>query len=236
MELIKQAELNQPLESMPTLRTIREAIITGKSKKALKDMRIPARYANKGFIKFAQSEKALEAIRDGRGVFVSGCPGAGKTHLAIALMELWLADNLDEKDGTVFSFKGVPTFLPAIEFWMEIKQSWQRTNGDMSELDVVEKYEYTPLLCIDDLGAEKESEGARQIFYLLIDRRYRDCKQTIITSNLTLDELAQRFDDRIASRIAEMGITITLPEKDWRLQNRTAKIFPQKKSYPESEK
>jgi DNA replication protein DnaC len=41
------------------------------------------------------------------------------------------------------------------------------------------------------------------MLYLLLDRRNRDLKQTMISSNLSLREIADNFDDRVASRIAE---------------------------------
>ncbi len=86
-----------------------------------------------------------------------------------------------------------------------------------SEKDLLDRYAQTPLLVLDDLGAEKISDWSRQTFYLLIDRRYREIKQTIITSNLTHDQLAGQLDDRIASRICEMGVVIDTGKKDWRV-------------------
>jgi DNA replication protein DnaC len=55
-------------------------------------------------------------------------------------------------------------------------------------------------------------------FYLIINQRYGNEMPTIITSNLTLDQVAGNYGDRLASRIAGMGTELVLDGKDRRLQ------------------
>jgi DNA replication protein DnaC len=43
-------------------------------------------------------------------------------------------------------------------------------------------------------------------------------KPTIITSNLSLDEIAGQVDQRTASRIAGMGRVMRVQGPDWRLK------------------
>jgi DNA replication protein DnaC len=73
-------------------------------------------------------------------------------------------------------------------------------------------------LVIDDLGAEKSSEWAREILYLIIDKRYSDLLPTIITSNLSPKELAEKLDDRLVSRLMEDAIVIKIDGKDHRVK------------------
>ena len=57
-------------------------------------------------------------------------------------------------------------------------------------------------------------------FYDILDRRYGECLETLITSNLTLEQLARHYEshgDRLASRIAGMGAVMVLKGKDRRL-------------------
>jgi DNA replication protein DnaC len=63
------------------------------------------------------------------------------------------------------------------------------------------------------------SDWAKQIWYIIIDRRYSDMKPTIYTSNLSLGEIAEFYGDRIASRLSA-GIVLTIDAKDYRLANR----------------
>lgn len=142
-------------------------------------------------------------------MYLSGHAGTGKTHLAIGLIIEWLKKNAPQ-NSTQY-----PLFLPAVEFFIELKGTF---NGVGSEKEVLDKYSRTPLLCIDDIGAEKISDWSRQMFYTLIDRRYRDEKQTIITSNLTLEDVSKLIDDRISSRIVGMGVVVNLTGEDYRLK------------------
>ena len=80
------------------------------------------------------------------------------------------------------------------------------------------------MLILDDLGAEKVTEYVRQSLYTLINKRYLDNLPTFFTSNLSLDEIAARLDDRISSRIFEMcGAPIDLGNEDLRLKRHGGK-------------
>ena len=148
---------------------------------AFQRMNVPKLYQNKRLSNFAgfeiEKSECVESIVSGKSVYLSGHAGTGKTHLAVGLIIEWLKKNAPQNSAQY------PLFLPAVEFFLELKGTF---NGTGSEKEVLDKYSRTPLLCIDDIGAEKISDWSRQMFYTLIDRRYRDEKQTIITSNLKI--------------------------------------------------
>jgi len=57
-------------------------------------------------------------------------------------------------------------------------------------------------LVLDDLGTEKVTDWVYEQLFLILDYRYEHLKQTIITSNYDLEELANKYSDtRITSRI-----------------------------------
>lgn len=77
-------------------------------------------------------------------------------------------------------------------------------------------YRNANLLLIDDLGAErKPTEFTEEINFRLINWRYEHHLPTLLTSNVTLPELATRLGDRVTSRLAEMcqRIVLTGPDK-----------------------
>lgn len=163
---------------------------------------------------------ALKAIQSEKSVFLSGSCGTGKTHLACGLMYEWARQNIEIK-GDEIVYPKRPIFLPAVEFFLQLKATFAQ-DSSVSEEDVISKYSAAEFLVLDDVGAEKISDWSRQGLYTLIDRRYRYMRPTIITSNLSLEEIGKQVDDRIASRIVEMGPVVNLGEKDFRLASAKA--------------
>jgi predicted RecB family nuclease len=54
---------------------------------------------------------------------------------------------------------------------------------------------------IDDLGAEKKTEWSVQTIYTIIDERYSKRRATLITTNLSLEELEQKVGPRTMDRL-----------------------------------
>ncbi len=80
-------------------------------------------------------------------------------------------------------------------------------NSAFDKQDIVEQMHYYPLVVIDDLGAERQSDYALETVYMVIDERYKAKKPLIITTNLTLDEICKPKNmklQRIYDRILEM--------------------------------
>lgn len=114
-----------------------------------------------------------------------GAPGLGKTHLSFAIVS-------GVVDKGFLPFYGPAENLFALvsgeRFSGENKGSYQA----MLDCD---------LLVIDDLGTEFLNEFSKSIFYNLINTRLLSKKPTIINTNLTMKEIADRYGERIASRL-----------------------------------
>jgi len=141
---------------------------------------------------------------DSGSLYLWGKCGSGKTHLAVSLIKKFNG-----------YFKSVPELL------LDIRASFNTVHsGNTTEKSIIDYYSKLDLLCLDDLGAEKVTDYSLQTLYLIIDRRMRELKNTIFTSNLSLSELSIKLNDRISSRIAGMGRIIKLESKDQRIHNR----------------
>lgn len=170
-----------------------------------------------------KGEVAMQSMLEGKGVFLTGEVGTGKTHLAIGLMKEWVKRNIEfnkthmrqlEPDAT-----SLPAFIAAVEYTAKLKASWEK-GAEETESQIMERYASKPFLVLDDLAAEKESDWERQALLLLIDRRYRRDLQTVITSNLDIDVISRTLDDRIASRIIGSSAIITLQGRDHRVKTK----------------
>ena len=179
---------------------------------------VPKRYL------LARLEDFKSELRSPAGsVFLAGLRGVGKTHYAVALMREYLlnaepirnAKNLFYEHGL-----GLPeaAFITAPELLLAIRDSFGE-NSERTEKEIIDQYADSDFLILDDLGAEKTSQYSLQTLYTLLDRRYREERRTVITSDLGLDALAAKLDDRIASRIAGLCRVLTLKGPDKRVSN-----------------
>ena len=94
-------------------------------------------------------------------------------------------------------------------------------NETQTEWMVLDEICSVPLLIIDDIGKEyaKKANGwswTQEKTFEIINRRYEDLKPIIFTSNASLEEIAERLDPAIASRIKEMCKGIHCNWEDYR--------------------
>jgi DNA replication protein DnaC len=151
---------------------------------------------------------------------LSGGAGSGKTHLAVAVLRelVRLCKILDGTDGWCkHDRKGC--FVSVPELLAKIRATYSDPNGDEERL--IDTYASVKYLVLDDLGAEKSTEWSISTLYLIIDRRYREMLPTIVTTNLTVDEIGQGLSRRIASRLAS-GKVITIKAPDYRMKRGVA--------------
>lgn len=182
--------------------------------RVLKVWNVPKKYITASFENFsgggAIKTLCMDASDREKSVFMSGVTGCGKTHLAVAMMRRRVETSTKHLEGNP-SKPPLAIFTTIPELLFEIRQCYR--DGGPSEADTVRKYADVPLLVLDDLGAEKDTEAAEAMLYLIIDRRDRECRWTIVTSNAGLSELQHTLGARIASRLSNMIVApIKLPD------------------------
>lgn len=181
----------------------------------LRKIKVPIRYIDCSFDNFFGQPKLVSRLKKHAqlkplpGLFLSGKCGCGKTHLATAILRELIINGRDIEKSI--------RFISTPEIYLAIRESYDKTG--VSEREVINEYADLDLLLLDDLGAEKVSEWSIATLSLIIDRRYRELKPTIITSNLTLDDIENNIDARIASRLND-GIIIEIDLPDYRKINR----------------
>lgn len=170
------------------------------------------------------------------GLYIYGKPGTGKTHLCAAMIRefysrfpkqrQWLGDDHRHAE---YVPPPDPRLITVPDLFMKIKASFGKKEAEadhwdshisekeMNESQLIQKFSTLDVLFLDDIGTEKTTDWAQQTLYSIIDYRYREMLQTVITSNLSLNELSDKTGDRITSRIAEMCRVIELKGKDRRL-------------------
>jgi DNA replication protein DnaC len=158
---------------------------------------------------------------------LSGGPGTGKTHLAIAIFRYLVSvGHIDSGYRDWFEYHGdhyqvadhKALFMPVPELLAEIRATYN--DRDKDEQELIDRVSSVDFLILDDLGAEKSTEWSISTLYLIIDKRYRAMNPTIATTNLSIDEIGQSLSRRIASRLAS-GKVITIKAPDYRMKRGT---------------
>lgn len=105
-------------------------------------------------------------------------------------------------------------FVSFPELCVKLQESW-RDGGD-GPMKIINNLADVPLLILDDVGAEKTTDFSLQSAYLLFNKREQNEMPIFGTSNLTVDEIGRKLDDRIASRIRGMCDVVNIGGDDQR--------------------
>jgi DNA replication protein DnaC len=127
-----------------------------------------------------------------------GKTGTGKTHISTAIAREIISQGFD----VVYdSAQNIVADFEADKF----------RSGYGSE-PKSEKYLECDLLIIDDLGTEFSSQFTVSCLYNLINTRANRAMATIISTNLSAEELARKYEDRIYSRLVGVGTRVLVFE------------------------
>lgn len=148
-----------------------------------------------------------DGFRDFRGLFLTGPTGRKKTASLCLMARDWLS-RVGRKGSKAWRFVSFP------ELCVELQQSWNGPDG--GPLEIINRLCDVPLLIIDDVGVEKTTEFVLQSAYLLFNKREQAELPTYGTSNLTIDEIGSKLDERIASRIRGMCHVVSVGGVDHR--------------------
>ncbi len=141
-------------------------------------------------------KKAQKICQEGdyRNLLLVGNTGTGKTYLLCACANECLATNKSVLYTTAYALN--ETFLECHLSGYETKQI------------VMENLLDVDALFVDDLGTENiyRNVTAEYLFVIINERIVRG-KQTFISTNLSLADIRERYDERIFSRLVDKNIT-----------------------------
>lgn len=150
-----------------------------------------------------------------KSYYLYGPVGTGKTDRAVCLLKNIILNAKPVKEFNIFKlYENLALFASVPSMLLNIRSAFKNDAVDESKL--IKKYITPKVLILDDLGTEKTTEWVTQTLYIIINGRYEDEKQTIITSNLNLDDVKEVFSDKIASRISAMADVVEIKGTDRR--------------------
>lgn len=163
-------------------------------------------------LRYAQNFDRI--MPEARFLFIHGPQGTGKTHMSAAI-----ANQVEAKGRSVL-------FVHAAKMQEAMAENYMQQNAFRPDPDRLMAARYrtqhlrkVELLIIDDLGAEARNKQVYGEIVALIDHRQKKNLHTIITSNLSRTEVAESYDERLASRLG-LYVDLTMTGKDLRVEGR----------------
>ncbi|WP_280515188.1 ATP-binding protein [Lactobacillus nasalidis] len=144
--------------------------------------------------KISRAADAFAAKNTAHNAVLYGQPGAGKSHLAMALMQ-----KVHKESQQTMAFVNIS------RLFNKIKNSFEDPTEYWTKEKAIQIMTSVDLLCIDDLGTESSmgrqgqeaSRWVQDVIYDVLENQDR----IIITTNLSDKQLRQVYDSKIFSRI-----------------------------------
>lgn len=184
-----QAQRERQRQQEKALR-VRELRVQGIQDRAVREYTFRRAEASPQITKCRKyAERWPEMLENHTGLLLCGSVGTGKTFAAACI-----ANALIDQCVPV-----LVTSFPKI-----LNSGWEKA-------EITSQMKNFPLLVLDDLGAERDSEYALEIVQMVIDERYKTNLPLIVTTNLSQEEMKNPKDigyRRIYDRVLEMCVPI----------------------------
>lgn len=186
-------------------------------KQAWESTGVPKKYRN-----VRPDKEALGVIESGKGIYVCGPKGTGKTRFACQVLKAYVARHTKPNGWCGARFISTSEWLDSLQ---ETYGNWK-----LSTEDAFARAAGVDFLVLDDIGKvnSRITDWTVGKLFRLIDERYGEEKPTVFTSQYRLSELSGRLTvgedvdtpDALVSRIFEMCEQRRFDGPDRRIQDK----------------
>lgn len=165
------------------------------NEKGFFEHQVPAKYKDAELDKLDKRPESLkhfgrEWAVNPHSLVLSGSKGTGKTRYAFALIREM--------------FRRCPRHIwPRYFTSMELDSRLYEALMNGGDRHLVTSLGSEDLLLIDDFGRETKSDRIARQYFEIINKRYSEELPTIITTNYSLEEIANHLGEALASRLEE---------------------------------
>ena len=168
---------------------------------------IPPRFQGRTFDNYqANNDGQARALRKARGyaeswpemkaagtcLIFSGNAGTGKTHLACAIANQLMG-------------QGVSSLFTTVSDAMRAIKRTYDGDSNLTEMQAIASFVDPQLLILDEVGGNRGTEYELQLMFDIINKRYENCRPTIILTNLDPGALREHLGERVMDRLREGG-------------------------------
>lgn len=143
--------------------------------------------------------------RKSGSILMLGRTGLGKTHLSLAIA----GEVMKKGYGVIYD--------SAVNILRSIEREHFSREHSTETIDLIMDCD---LLLLDDLGTEYENSFYSSTIYNIINTRLNRSKPTIISTNLSFEGIASRYDERVVSRLTSVYTCLQFSGEDVRLQKK----------------
>jgi len=149
-----------------------------------------------------------ELVSEGRSAILSGPPGRGKTHLAVAIAYRAIQNGYEARFTTADALIG----------------TLSRAASEGSLEEAMEPYLHPHVLVLDELGYQSYAPDAANVLYRVVNDRHLKRRPMIVTTNKPLAALGQLLHDgdlaeAILDRLLERGTHLVLRGRSYRTRH-----------------
>lgn len=142
-----------------------------------------------------------QEYKTGKNMILYGGTGLGKTFLCSCIASALIENGV--------------TVIYTTAYTLTNQMEEQKFRG-VDNSEITDMYYNVPILIIDDLGTEFFSSFTSSFIFDLLNSRLGNGRSTIISTNLSLDEIKEHYGPRIQSRILGEYELLKLTGKDIR--------------------
>lgn len=190
----------------------------------LKRAGIPALYQNIDFDSWKVTDKRqlpkivrvrayadeLFEYKQAKNLVLSGSTGTGKSHIISCIVK-YVAQN------KLIRIR----FMSSAAVMSRINDSRDFKSRTEYESEILDQLGNIPVLVLDDVGAKDDIKGRQDLFFTIIDRRYNSHLPTLITTNLSEEQLREYIGDRAFDRLTQRCVWIECVWQSYRKINST---------------
>jgi DNA replication protein DnaC len=143
--------------------------------------------------------KWLESYEEGDSLYITGHSGSGKTAVAVHVARVLLSKSLSGR------------FVNCEKYLEMIKDSFEHDgllDPNMYSTPYLLRYIQSvyPVVLLDGVGHERETDFANHEVGSLLRRRNEDMRTTIITTHLNTMSFVRRYGERVSGCLSDMKV------------------------------